>query len=407
MSKSTKPGNRWVLAVGTGLALSVLVGCSSAKVNSTPPVTAGSKPVVAAVSTLDTKGGSPPAQADTVALAAQPATIIYGSAAYTLAIPAKDDHGTTDVTAADVPGGIIWMTPPGFPDAAAHPLANWSLWFTPASTTGGSIWTDAQQWQSFTKEQAPRLVGMTGGYAIISLMEGTQIEIVRVRLTDGDASNVVRYASPAVAGYGYGVYMWQDADRKLHVVKLATGEEQVIALPALSRIDMVGAGVLVDGQVVKLPLVDKPTYPAVPAGYKWIGTTQAKPEIAVPENWTVRPIRGGSSNGVSATNPQDPNEKMILMDNGCAGCYQPSVTSLQMYDSFSSPLMGVAKGETYTWLDDHTVAFTLPPGEQNRYPTYGVTRTFVQRSGNQEAKVSIPANDRQTATIILNSMMSR
>jgi hypothetical protein len=278
---------------------------------------------------------------------------------------------------------------------------------TSAIGSGGSLWTGAQQWQSFTKEQAPRLVGMTGGYAIISLTEGTHIQIVRVRLTDGSAVNVVRYASPAVAGYGYGVYMWQDADRQLHVVKLATGEEQVIALPALSRIDIVGPGVLVDGQVVKLPLVDQPTYPAVPAGYKWIGTNQAHPEIAVPDSWTVQPIRGGSSNGVSASNPQDPNEKMILMDNGCAGCYEPGVTSLQMYDSFSSPLMSVARGETYTWLDDQTVAFTLPPDDQSRYPTYGVTRTFVQRSGNQEAKVSISDNDRQIATMILDSMLSR
>ncbi|MDB4894979.1 MAG: hypothetical protein JWN15_1241 [Firmicutes bacterium] len=348
-----------------------------------------------------------PPQTALVRLAARPATIIYASTVYTFAVPAQDEHGDSDVTAGDVPGGIIWLTPPGFPDAAAHAIRNWSLWFTPASTTGGSLWTGAQLWQTFPNEQAPRLVGVTGGYVIISLTDGTQTQIMGVGLVDGRTVNIARYAPPTVAGYGHGVYAWQDPNRQLHVVKLATGEEQLIALPALSRIDIVGGGILVDGQVVKSPLVDKPTDAPVPAGYKWIGPDQAKPEIAVPDTWIVGPIPGGSSAGVSATNPQDPNEKVTMWDSNCAGCQDPGINSPHRYASWSSPLVDVAQGETYTWLDDHTVAFTLPPDGQNPYPTYGVNRTFVERPGNQVAKVSMPANDRQTATIILNSMLSR
>ena len=39
---------------------------------------------------------------------------------------------------------------------------------------------------------------------------------------------------------------------------------------------------------------------------------------------------------------------------------------------------GVAQGETYGWLDDQTVAFTVPPDDQNPCLTYGVNRTFVE-----------------------------
>jgi hypothetical protein len=228
-----------------------------------------------------------------------------------------------------------------------------------------------------------------------------------VRLTDGDARTIAHHAPGSKAGYGQGVYAWQDADRQLHVVKLATGEERVVSLPALTYIEIVGAGILVNGQVVKLPLVDHLPDSAVPADYKWIGPGQGNPRIAVPGNWIVKQIPGGSSQGVSATNPRDPNAQVVFFDSACAGCPDPGVSSPHVYNSFASPLLAVARGATYTWLNEQTVAFTLPADDQHPYPTYGVSQTYTYRPGRREAKVTVPASDRQTATIILNSLLSR
>jgi hypothetical protein len=379
VAKQAVPGKEWARAVGVGLALAILAGCGGGQVSSRPQA----------------------APADPIPLAAKAAAIDYGSIHFTFPVPVSSDQSVIHVTAGDVPGGILWLTPPGFPDAKAQPIKDWSLWFTPASTGGGSLWMGAELWQTFQAKQAPRLLGTNGGCAVIRLAEGEQVQVISVRLTDRRTLTIARHAASAAAGSGPGVYAWQDADRRLHVVNVATGEEQVTVLPGAAKVEPANGGLWVDGKLVSLPGTDPSAEPKAPAGYKWIGTAPNRPEIAVPGNWTVEPIAGGSSAGIRATNPADPNEKVILVDAYCAGCYLPNVTSPQLFDSFSSPL---GSGGDETWLDDHTASFTRPADDQSPYPTYGITRTFVERPGIRRAEVS--TNNRELAAAILDAMRS-
>ncbi|QQE80019.1 hypothetical protein GI364_05980 [Alicyclobacillus sp. SO9] len=118
-------------------------------------------------------------------------------------------------------------------------------------------------------------------------------------------------------------------------------------------------------------------------------------------------IPGGSSIGVVVSDPKNPSEKVTLWMNACAGCYSPSVVSAELVTAPDSPLLGAQKGESYTWLNDHAVTYTLPPSKKSKYPTYGLTRTFTGASGDEEVTVTVPARDKQTATDILNSVLSR
>lgn len=388
---------RTILLGFISLASVAVTGCGANRVS-----TAGPPPVIS--------NTQAPAQADTIPLAAQPVIVLYGTGRYTLPVPAAEVPAVGGLTAGDVPGGILWLTPPGFPDVTAHPISDWSLWFTPSSTAGGSLWTGALLWQTFPKGQTPRLLGVTDRYAIIHLTEGDQTQVVAVGLTDGRTRSVAQYAaaSEAQRQFGYGVYAWLDTDNHVHIVNLATADEQTVPLTEVSGkpyLQIVPGGVTVGGKTVQVSLVETLPEPVVPATYKWIGNNGH--EIAVPADWIVREIPGGSSRGVSATNPQDPNQKVTLMDNGCAGCYLPDPTAGARFASFSSPFLRYVEGETYSWLDSLTVSYTLPPDSQNPYPTYGVTRTFSQRSGTREAQVTMPAESRQTATTILNSMLSQ
>ena len=84
----------------------------------------------------------------------------------------------------------------------------------------------------------------------------------------------------------------------------------------------------------------------------------------------------------------------------------PNVISPQAVDVPSgSPFMGVSRGEKFVWLYDHTVAYTVPAGQGNVYPTYGLTRTFLTRSGDEDAQVNLPRNKKSLATSIRDSVL--
>lgn len=83
------------------------------------------------------------------------------------------------------------------------------------------------------------------------------------------------------------------------------------------------------------------------------------------------------------------------------------MTSGEMVTAPDSPLLGLKKGETYSWLNDHAVAYTDPPKQGSKYPTYGLTRTFTYGSGNEEVMVNVPKSDKKIATTVLNSALSK
>lgn len=369
-----------------------------------------------------------------VVLSSHPGKIIYGSTVYSIPVPSTDKVGDlTNVTALDVPGGILWMTPPGFPDQARVPIATAVLWFTPASNEDTSIWTRATLLHQFTENQDPHIVGVTDGYVIVewesngtrgSTTAGStntsnnhsaanrsdEKHVVSYSIKDGHQVNIGTYTKLAETTWGHGAFAWTDSKYNVHVVQVSTGTEQTISWSTQpSSLQIVPGGIDVSQQFIKLALVKHAKYASVPSTFKPVYLGQAKkPVIYVPPNWTkVQQLPGGSSQGVTASNPNDPNEKVSVFLNACAGCYDPTVTSAQIINSFDSPLLGAEKGENYVWLNDHAVAYTVPPNKTEPYPTYGLTLTFPLQSGDEEIKVSVPSRDKQLAKDILNGVLSR
>jgi hypothetical protein len=347
-----------------------------------------------------------------VALSESPGKIIYGSYQYTIPVPKADDNGnSTHVTAIDIPGGILWMTPSGFPDEAGTPLSSAALWFTSAQTKGGSIWTGYILLHQFPGGEHPRIVGVTNGYAIVKVADGvggTKVSAYSVK--DGHAVSIGAYTASTSTTWGHGVFVWADSHDKIHVVQVATGAEESLHWsgkpPAMS---VVAGGIQVGKQVVPVKLATTPVYGPVPANFHWIYLgPQKSPVIRVPYNWTSTEwLPGGSSQEVNAKNPHDANEKVSVSFNACEGCYDPTVTSPQNIASVDSPLLSVQPGETYIWLTDHVVAYTLPASKTDPYKTYGLTLTYPVQSGNEEVTVSVPPSQKQLATEILDGVLSQ
>ena len=368
---------------------------------------------------------------NTIPLAAKPITLLYAGTKYTLPVPAADSGGnSTNVSAVAVPGGIVWVIPAGYPDVSMHPTSSPSLWFTPGKASAGdqSLWSGAKRLWTFNGWQGstPDLLGATEGYVVIQSTQSsgaTQIDAIQFS-TGGQASTLPSLKSIAtvpkgdLTGYGNGVFTWKDSKSNVHVVQLSTGTEETVHIPShlstskqstSSSIDyppqVVSSGVTVGAQFIPVKLIRQSSQMPLPSGYRWVGLNPSNAkDVAIPASWTVvKNEPGGSSVGLVAHNPKNPSEKVTLWFNACAGCYSPDVTSAEMVSAPDSPLLGVQKGETYDWLNDHTVAYTVPSIGKSKYPTYGLTRTFTDASGNEEVTVNVPSKDRKMATLILNS----
>jgi len=420
------------MSVGMAASLSLitlsLMGCSVAPTTNVPtgkPETNSSTGNLVATTKIGTTKST-----KNIALAVNPITILYAGTKYNLPVPAEDIGKDTNVSAVVVPGGILFITPADFPDALAHPISEASIWFTPGQSSRGtqSLWMGATHLGSFaiTQGGTPQLVGATQGYAIISAPTGAaQDKILAMELPTGQSTSpnsmrtIATLPTGALTGYGRGVYVWLDTQSLIHVVKLSSGSAQVIKLPVPSASgsgstssasdyppQVVSGGVKVGNQIVPVALIRQSPPMNLPPGYPWITVGQSNsPQIAVPRAWSVvKQMPGGSSIGVVASNPQDPGEKVTLWINACVGCYSPSGPS-GTANTPDSPLLSVQTGETYTWLNDQTVAYTLPPNKNSAYPTYGLTRTFTSYGGDEEATITAPPSDKQTATLILNSIL--
>lgn len=316
------------------------------------------------------------------------------------------------------------MTPGGFPDEAQTPLSSAGLWFTSAKTKGGSLWTGATLLHQFSPQQQPFIVGVTDGYAVVRFggVDGSggatrstserangDISVVAYSVADGHAVTIGSYAPGDQSSWGHGAFVWADPQHDIHIVQVSTGKQQTISWPSEpSALEVVAGGVQVSNKFVPAALVNHPQYPPLPSGFHWVYLCQSQyPVLRVPKNWTViKQLPGGSSEGVIASNPANPNEKVTVWLNACTGCYEPTAISDQLVQSFDSPLLGVQKVETYVWLNDHAVAYTLPSSKTGPYPTYGLTMTFPVQSGDEEVKVNVPASDKQLATAILDGILS-
>lgn len=388
-------------------------------------------PSTANMSTTKTGKRASNNSAKTVPLAAKPITLLYAGTNYNLPVPAADSGGnSTNVSAVAVPGGIVWSIPAGYPDVSMHPTSSPSLWFTPGKASAGDqlLWSGAKRLWTFNGWQGstPYLLGATGGYVVIQSTQSsgaTQIDAIQFS-TAGQASTLPSLKSIAtlpkgdLTGYGSGVFTWTDTNSNVHVVKLSTGAQETVHIPshltpskqsASSSVNyppqVVSGGVTVGAQFIPVKLIRQSSQVQLPSGYRWVGLNPSNAkDVAIPASWTVvKNEPGGSSEGLVAHNPKNPSEKVTLWFNACAGCYSPDVTSGEMVNAPDSPLLGVQKGETYDWLNDHTVAYTIPSNSKSKYTTYGLTRTFTDASGNQEVTVNVPPADRKMATVILNS----
>lgn len=346
-----------------------------------------------------------------VPLAPDPIVVVDGGARFSLAVPERDNRQQTNVSAADVPEGVVWMTPPSFPDAADHPSSRWYLWLTPQRSNGGSLWRGAELLHRFKRGSRPTLVGITGNRVLIGLQargQAEQIYSYSLRNRKGLLIATVPLAAPS--SYGFGAYSWVYQSNVVHVVNVSTGREFSVSVSGAdgSAIQLVPGGIDVLGKIIRIPGVHGRTYPAIPHSFKWIALWHStRPVVAIPSTWKVTQEHpGGSSIGLIASNPKDPKEKLALYFNACGGCYSPSVISPQMVNTlYDSPLMGLAPHETYAWLDDRTVAYTVPASKQSVYPTYGLTRTFTNQSGDEEVTLQIPSSAKHLATLILDSSL--
>lgn len=347
-----------------------------------------------------------------VPLASNQIVVIDGGVRFSLAVPERDNRQPTNVSAADVPEGVVWMTPPNFPDAADHPIATWCLWLTPQRSTGGSLWKGAKLLHRFPNGARPSLAGITGDHVLVKVQDTRPSARMYSYSFTGTPGSLLVATVPAGApsSYGYGAYSWVSRSNIVHVVNVSTGRAFSMTISGAyeSTIQLVSGGIDLSGQIVNVPGVDRQVYPAVPGSFKWVKLWHStRAVIAIPSTWKVtQDHAGGSSIGLIASNPKHPKEKLTLYVNACAGCYSPDVVSQQTVNTpFDSPLMGVSPHEEYVWLDDQTVAYTVLPSKQSIYPTYGLTRTFTNQSGDEEVTLQLPARDKHLATLILDSSL--
>lgn len=386
-----------------GLLMGGLAGCGFLRPSFHP---ATPQPSQRAPSNSVATKSKTPSQTITSGSGYTPVRILDG-ASFTLSVPSA--KSVTQPSVADVPQGVLWLTPPDFRNGQGRRLHHWHLWLTPWRPSGGSLWINAESLVRFGKIANLSMIAMTSNQILLGdrASKGS-IRPILVNLTDHTLKilpNTWSLNSPHTVGNG--VLAWASGS-EVDVVNVTTGQTNHYRVSSIIRtLTLSSGGVTINGHTVAMSAVPTLSPVTLPTGFQWLTANFGVAPVALaPQGWTVKEMPGGSSQGVMAFNPIRPDERVEAWVNACVGCYWPAGTSRLVQSPFDSPLLATSAGESFTWVNTHVVAYTIPPKSSGGNPTFGVTATWPNASGNENIAVTVPVKDKPLATEILNAALS-
>lgn len=327
---------------------------------------------------------------------------------YLLVSPSADKGKSPKLQVAGTQYGVVVALPPGYEHApgggASAPLGSWTVYL--AHPTGGkqNLLATAQRVAALPEAQTDlTIIGVTGRYALFTAKAGSG-RLLDLLTIAGKGVGTLRGLGQVTASYGGALavrdtVIYLDPGGTVHALTISTGKE--ITGPTASAPLFYMDGVLSgDGKAVALQGLTPPAQPSLPQGFQWISIAQdGAPVAAVPQGYVVKQIPGGSSHGVSATDPADSSVQVTVFENACAGCYNPGFMA-QGTNTLSTPIyVGAQRGVTP--LGDH--GFISVTQGKHGVVQYQLVADYLN-GGDLEADVSVPASDGALAQEILRTV---
>ncbi len=328
---------------------------------------------------------------------------------YRLPIPASVRHQAIGI--ADTPRGVLMLLPPGW---LASSRSQWLLALSryhpsPQNLAAGARVVARLATGKYSAQMT--LAAITGGYALIAEQypPGTRRDarLLSVDIDSGRTQRLHVWDPGRFSGLpfvdGRGVVAWWDAGTG-HATALQLSSGKTVTIPGVGSgqaLDWQNGMLWADGAPVRLPYLHAYRHP-LPHGYRWLGSP---PIIAVPSNWQTHP--SSNTGTVEAANSRRPRMRVVVEVSHCGGCFLPAHIlggggAGNTVEGPESPELSIRAGARLLWLSDHAIAYTLPSPYRG-YGTYGVTVNGPQ-GGVVKAVITLPKEDKKTATTVLNSL---
>lgn len=324
-------------------------------------------------------------------------------------------EGTTGVSAAQVPDAVVWLADASSTVPAGR-TPGFTLYRTADRPQGGNVASSAQAYAT--------LPGAVRSATIADAGDG--VAVVLSLLRDGKrAVWIVSYAHPdrvremltapasttltaAVRRNAIVVWSYRSSSHGTPTatvyVSHVTGDAGASVHTYRGSPETTGwylDGLRVGGRAV--PGIAPLPFPPIP-GFRAIHVGSAAntaPALEVPSGWTVRPLPGGSSVGVEATDRRDRAVRVTVWRNACVGCYAED--PLGLVQGPDTPTAGLAPGAVVQWVGDHAIRFTVRRRVRGQSYVETVLVTVPPEQGTWQVSVTVPAADPALAERILST----
>ncbi len=327
---------------------------------------------------------------------------------YLLVSPSMDKGKSPKLQVAGTQYGVVVALPPGYEHApgggAPAPIGSWTVYLAHPTAGKQNLLATAQRIAALpTAEVDLTIMGVTGRYAVFTAKAGSD-RLLDLLTIAGKGVGTVRSLGQVTASYGGALavrdmVIYLDPGGTVHALNLSTGEAITgrAASPPLAYMDGILSG---DGKTIALRGLPPPAQPSLPQGFQWLSIAQGgAPVAAVPQGYAVKEIPGGSSRGVSATDPADSSVQVTVFENACAGCYNPGFMA-QGTNTLSTPIY-VGSQQGVTPLGDH--GFISVTKGKHGVLEYQLVADYLN-GGDLGADVSVPASDGALAQEILRTV---
>ncbi|MDA8346222.1 MAG: hypothetical protein M0Z66_12170 [Thermaerobacter sp.] len=303
--------------------------------------------------------------------------------------------------------GVVVALPPGYPavPGGGKPDGSWTVYLSQPQKGKQNLLQGARRVAALPRAETDvTLVGVTGPYALFTAQSaGTRsLQLLRVA---GSGQGGLRTLGALGPGYGNaiavrGMVLYLGPHNTLHVLRIASQRTSVVRDVPKGALFWRQGAVYVDNTKISQAGLSALPAPRLPAGFRWISVVHATaPIAAVPQNYTVQENSGGSSQGVSATDPKDPAQQVSVYSNACAGCYNPGIMAPGV-NTLSTPIyIGSAKGTTP--LGDHGFLSVTP--QKGGLVGYQLVVDYLN-GGDLEAAVTVRRGDGALAREILGTV---
>ena len=325
-------------------------------------------------------------------------------------VPKTADTGKSpQLQVAGTEYGVVIALPPGYAalPQGARPSAGWSVYVSHPSAGRQDLLDTATRLAVLPASQAQlTILGVTGGYALFAAQtaQGRMLELLTL---SGARAGTLATIGSVAGSYSSalavrGLVLWLDPRRTLHALFIASGREATAPLGSVPPGPLIWwqGGLVVGTRAVQIPGVQPPAAPVLPKGFAWISIGQSRaPIAAVPQAYRVKRLPGGSSHGVSATDPKNPSVQVTIYENACAGCYNPGFMA-QGTNTLSTPIY-VGRQPGVSPLGDHGFITEFRP--KKGLETYMLVADYLD-GGDIEASVTVPKAQAALAREILQTV---